>query len=145
MELLITYAMMHVGLPYNWGGDDPIKGYDCSGFVQELLISSGAHPDNGRTDYTAQRLHDYFAANGAWGKYTAGSLAFYGRDAKHISHVGFLIDPRRVVEAGGGRSTTTNRDAAAAQNAFIRIRTVDYRKDLRAVIAPDYSGIGIPY
>ena len=122
MELLLTYAMMHVGTPYKWGGSDPIHGYDCSGFVQELLISGGAHPDNGRTDYTSQGLYNYFAENGRWNKRLAGSLAFYGRDRESISHVALLIDPWRVIEAAGGGSSTTNIERAAEHDAFIRIR-----------------------
>lgn len=144
MDLLITYALMHVGLPYKWGGDDPIQGYDCSGFVQELLISGGAHPDP-RRDYTAQGLYDHYSEAGAWGKYVAGALAFYGRDARHISHVGFLLDERRIIDAGGGGSRTRNEEDAARHNAFIRVRPLEFRKDLRAVIRPDYSVIGVPY
>ena len=30
-----------LGTPYRWGGDDPILGFDCSGFIVEILKSVG--------------------------------------------------------------------------------------------------------
>jgi cell wall-associated NlpC family hydrolase len=142
MKILYDYAMSFLGLPYLWGGDDPIKGFDCSGFVQELLISAGAHPEPSK-DLTAQGLYDALQHKGIWSVYTCGALAFYGKDALHIVHVAMLLDQYRIIEAGGGGSTTLDQDVAARQNAFIRIRHVNRRKDLIAVIRPPYVSIGM--
>jgi len=144
MDLLVVYAISFLGLPYKWGGNDTIDGMDCSGFVQELLESSGASADPPR-DRTSQQLYDYFAEHGSWNKRRVGGLVFYGESNKRITHVAFLIDSYRVIEAAGGGSRTHDRRDAARDDAFIRIRPVNYRKDLRAIIYPDYSSIGIPY
>lgn len=135
MKLLIAYAMAHVGLPYRWGGDDPIEGYDCSGLVQEILASVGADPAG---DQTADGLYRHFVKYGHKIDAPApGALAFYGTQAR-IKHVGFCLDSHRMLEAGGGGSKTLTVGDAAAQNAYVRIRTVKFRKDLVEVILPRY-------
>jgi cell wall-associated NlpC family hydrolase len=138
--ILRHYALSFVGRPYKWGGSNPMEGMDCSGFVQELLASVGAQPP---TDMTAQALHNHFMKQGARiGIHACGSLAFYGKDINSIIHVGMLLDEYLIVEAGGGGSKTTTLDAAIAQNAFVRVRPIKYRKDFLTVIKPRYMGIG---
>lgn len=130
--LLYDYALRFVGLPYRWGGDDPMAGFDCSGLAQELLAAVGADPPG---DQTAQSLYEHFKGTGpGTTKRSCGCLAFYGKDLAHITHVAMLIDDLHVIEAGGGNASTTSVDAAARQNAYVRVRPLNHRKDLVAVI-----------
>lgn len=143
MRILYDYALQHVGLPYRWGGDDPIKGYDCSGFVLELLKSAGEFSEH--FDTTAQGLFNYFSENGkgklnTWG---LGALAFYGKSASKVSHVAFCLDEYRMVEAGGGGSRTRDAEDAARQNAYIRVRLIRRRSDMVGMIKPYYRKIGM--
>lgn len=140
MHLLVNYALRFVGTPYKWGGSNPIEGMDCSGFVQELLMSAGVDP---KGDQTAQGLFDYFSKTGDWNKYLAGSLAFFGESVTKITHVGFCLDEYRMIEAGGGDHLTLTPLDAAKKNAFIRVRLINSRKDLVAVIRPRYEKIGV--
>lgn len=135
IELLLDYAFHFIGLPYRWGGDDPINGYDCSGFVQECLASVGMDPPG---DQTAQALHDHFLVSSATSDPVPGSLAFFGKDASRITHVAIVLDSKSMIEAGGGGSKTVSLEAAAAQNAFIRVRPIASRKDLVAILRPPY-------
>lgn len=136
MQLLIQYAMQFVGLPYKWGGDDPILGYDCSGFVQELLAAIGEDPAG---DQTAQALYDAFK-NRASSLQVEGSLLFFGKSVTQITHVAFAISPVLMIEAGGGGGSKTNTSAdAAAQNAYLRVRPISNRKDLVASLRPVYK------
>lgn len=134
-NLMIDYCMAHVGLPYRWGGDDPILGYDCSGFAQEFLYAFGAHPSPG-VDLTANALHKMLKANGATAEILVGSLAFYGRSLDAITHVAVVISPSLIFEFGGGGSRTIDLNAATAQNAYGRIRPLRRRADLLAVLFP---------
>lgn len=140
MDLLKQYALRFVGTPYRWGGDDPINGLDCSGFIQELLASVGQDPQG---DQTAQGLFNHFDKIGEWNKYVCGALAFYGKSVTEINHVAMMLDQYRIIEAGGGGSKTLTLKDASDQNAFIRIRLLKNRKDLVAVIRPRYSTIGV--
>lgn len=140
MQILKDYAMSFVGKPYLWGGNNPAFGADCSGFAQELLASAGIDPTG---DQSAQGLFDYFSKNGAWNVYLCGSLAFYGKSVSEITHVAMFVDPYRVIEAGGGDSTTTTLQAAEKKGASVRIRLYDARKDTVAVVRPYYTRIGV--
>lgn len=133
MKILTDYAMSFLGSPYIWGGDDP-TGWDCSGLVQEILASVNMDPPG---DQTASGLYAHFMRERHTLKAKAGSLAFYGKTK--ISHVAFMIDDWRVIEAGGGGSKTRTADDAAAQNAFVRIRPVYRRTDLVRILHPDYN------
>lgn len=140
MELLRAYALSFVGKPYIWGGDDPIRGVDCSGLVQEILASVGMDPPG---DQTAQALFNHFEKSASWNKHGLGALVFYGQSVTKITHVAFMVDQYRIIEAGGGGSTTTTVQAAIDQNAFVRIRLLSRRPDVVAVLKPNYATIGI--
>jgi len=139
MKTLINYAHSFVGKPYIWGGDDPILGFDCSGLVQEILSSVGMDPPG---DQTANALYMFFMAQPHTTQAKAGSLVFYGK-VPNVTHVGFMVDKWRMIEAGGGGSSTKTGADAAAQNAYIRIRPIQRRNDLIGIIHPNYN-IGSP-
>lgn len=143
MRTLIETAKRYINIPYKWGGDDPMAGFDCSGLAQEILATVGQDPPG---DQTAQNLYDHFAGiSDVWDGNRAfspdeitGALAFYGESTSKITHVGFCIDSLRMIEAGsGGRNIQTVGDAIK-YNAYVRIRPIHRRKDLVAVIRPPY-------
>lgn len=137
MQFLIAYAMQFVGTHYYWSGDDPLGGFDCSGFASELMRAAGVLKYNERL--SSQGLFNRFERNGNYAL-KAGALSFYGKSVNEISHVGFCLDALSMLEAGGGNSTTTLVETAAAQNAFVRIRPIRYRKDYLTAIYPPYPG-----
>lgn len=141
MHILYATALSLLNVPYKWGGATPIEGLDCSGLTLILLRSSGERIQN---DTTAQGLFNYYSnGNGEFNRYEIGALAFYGGSASKVTHVAMLLDRYRIIEAGGGGPTVTNLAQAIKEEAFVRIRTVNYRADLVAVIKPYYRGIGM--
>jgi cell wall-associated NlpC family hydrolase len=139
-ELFEYICANYLSIPYLWAGDDPIKGYDCSGLMQELLAVLGLDP---KGDQTAQTLHDFFnkPENKVDTIYDTGTLIFYGRFKYRITHVAMFIGNQTLIEAGGGGSKNLNREDAIKQNAYIRMRRWDHRKDPVAVITPK----GLPW
>jgi len=119
------YSFHFIGKFYKWGGDDP-SGFDCSGFVIEVLKSVGILPKKG--DWTAHGLYSTFK------EFTvktpeAGCLAlWWNSSGTKIIHVEFCIDEYRTIGASGGGSSTTNLEAAILQNAFIKIRPINYSR-----------------
>jgi cell wall-associated NlpC family hydrolase len=132
-ELLYDYAKSFLGLPYIWGGDDPVLGVDCSGLCVELLKSVGILAKG--SDYTAAGLRNLFAASRLHVP-EFGALAFYG--ASSITHVGFCLNDKLMIEAGGGGSKTLTAQDAAKQNAYVRIRPIMSRSDFAGVYMPKY-------
>ena len=135
-EIMIFWLTRHVGQVYRWGGNNGITGYDCSGLAQEFLLSFGAHPQVG-TDMTAQVLYDSLKPKSKENIFDSGSLVFFGKNVKAITHVGILINDSLMVEAGGGGSKTLTQQDAINQNAFVRIRPLSNRKDLVGVLLAD--------
>ena len=133
-QIIYDYIQSLYGLPYRWGGDSTIGGFDCSGLVMELLsVSHGTLPD-----MTAQGIHDYF--NNHRGIQTVipmfGTLCFYGRSTKEIIHIGYALNRDIMVEAGGGGSRTHTEADAEKDNAYIRTRKILERNDFLCSITP---------
>ncbi len=136
MEWLKLYLFALIGQPYKWAGDDAIEGFDCSGLACEVLTAMGVLPHG--ADLSAQSLYDKFSREGSVGAYGIGSLSFYGKDVRRITHVGICLDDALMVEAGGGGSDTVTKEIAAKRNAFCRVRSIKYRKDFLCVVKPYY-------
>lgn len=134
--LTLEYALSFVGTPYRWGGQSP-GGIDCSGLVIEILTQAGVLPHN--YDTTAQGLYSTYSKDWPTVLYPyPGALVFYGRGLASITHVAFALDGYRVLEAGGGNSSTRTKEDAWLRNAFVRIRPANYRPDMIAMIGPPY-------
>lgn len=111
------------GIPYRWGGDDPISGFDCSGLVIEVLKSAGIVDEN--FDSTANQLSKKFNETDILQN---GVLVFWdwNKDGvidhvEMIAHVGDEGDIYTIGAAGGGSATTSNQSAALS-NAYVKLR-----------------------
>jgi cell wall-associated NlpC family hydrolase len=130
-------ACLHI--PYQWGGNNPLQGLDCSGFVCWCLKSVGllAFPD----DLSAQALYNRFALALAVPRpesISAGCLLFFGDGPQEIQHVAIAVSPTRMIEAGGGASATTDRAMASRQGAMVRRVMIARRRDLVDWRLPEY-------
>lgn len=133
--VVVEYAKKFIGVPYIWGGEHPAHGFDCSGFVLEVLKSVGAGP---RGDATAQGIYNYMEDRGHAVSPTKGALIFYGKSETEISHVALLISEDQIIEAGGGSSECYSLEKAIENKAFIRVRPYNKRPDIVRVFMPDY-------
>lgn len=134
LKILYDYAMKHVGKPYMWGGDDPMAGFDCSGLILELLACAGI---TFKHDKTAHQLYEYFAKHGDLNR-GLGALCFYG-NPERVTHVAMFLDDNFIIEAGGGNSKTQTLNDAIMQNAYIRVRHYEHRRDVCAILMPRYQ------
>ena len=131
LELAIQVAMSFLGRPYIWGGDDPMRGFDCSGFCIEILKSIGALLRRG--DLTADGLYNFY--KDCEKSYpNPGYLVFWGRLIK--THVEFCLDENYSIGASGGSSKTTTEAEAIKQNAYIKVRPIDSKPYTKYYVDP---------
>ena len=112
-------AWRFVGLPYLWGGDDPVAGFDCSGLCIELLKSVGRLPRDG--DWTAAGLKERFPETKVAQE---GCLAFWTWGGSRIAHVEYCISDKLTVGASGGGEGTVGLKEAVRQNAYTKVRPI---------------------
>ncbi len=130
-ELALDYAWKFVGTFYSWGGDDP-SGFDCSGFMVEVLKSVGKLPRRG--DWTAAGLWKHFESLSVTAP-TEGCLVFWYSGDK-IVHVEMCVDSARSLGASGGGSRTVTKGDAIKHNAFIKMRPFGSRPNVWGFVDP---------
>lgn len=95
-DRIVEYALQFVGRPYVWGGVDPNRGADCSGFTAyvmrqvagvNLTHSSVAQAGEGKTVNSPQ----------------AGDLIFYSKGGR-INHVAIYIGDGLIVHASSEKT-----------------------------------------
>ena len=134
--IALKVAWSFLGKPYIWGGDDPMRGFDCSGFVIEVLKSVGVLPRKG--DWTAHDLWMKFG-NGKLQRAIPGDLVFWQNRLGHVIHVELCVsDGLSIGAAGGGSAILTIRDAIE-KNAFIKVRPYNSRPNIKGFGDPCYD------
>jgi cell wall-associated NlpC family hydrolase len=130
--LMLQYALSFLGLPYIYGANNPIVGFDCSGLVVELLKSEGKFPLN--KDASSATLFTYLKSK-TWLSVQNpefGDIIFYGKP--QITHVAYFLGSGFIIESSGGDKNTNTPQKAASKNAFVKLRQYDYRDDIYAIL-----------
>lgn len=122
-ELAIDVIKTHLGLPYKWGGDDTVGGFDCSGLVVEVLKSVGIV--NEKYDNTAHGLSKAFPETDIL---EAGALVYWDWNndgiMEHVEMIALVDDDGSIftIGASGGGSATTTPQSAMQSNAYVKLR-----------------------
>jgi cell wall-associated NlpC family hydrolase len=91
---LVETARRFLGVPYLWGGMTA-RGLDCSGLVSRVYHANGVTLPRDAD----MQFEDPGALRVARAALRPGDLVFFGRDAKHISHVGLYLRRGRFINA----------------------------------------------
>ena len=127
-------AFGFLGKPYYWGGDDPLKGFDCSGFVIEILKSVGKLPRKG--DWTAQGLFDLFHSTRCSDP-ARGRLVFWKTSSgSRMIHVEYCLDEVLSIGASGGGKSTDTQQAAINRNAYVKVIPFRSRNNIGGFVDP---------
>ncbi len=146
-DVAIFYAKTFLGIRYYKGsgapdspiteGDDPVYGFTCSGLICEVLRGVGmlGHRDR----LTAIKIYKRFIDKAVKRQPRRGDLLFYGKMGPgaepELVHIAMMVDDWHIIEAGGGNNSIDTDIEAAKQNAFVRIRPVEFRaNELVAVL-----------
>jgi len=129
-KLALKIAFKFLGKPYLWGGDDP-SGFDCSGFVIEVLKSVGTLPRKG--DWTAAMLARTWTVIS---DPRPGDLVFWATGTGRIIHIEMCIGKGLAIGASGGSRNTRTYQDAIKQNAYIKIRPILMRPGVWRYVNP---------
>jgi len=134
LEIAKQVAFSFLGKPYRWGGNDPIDGFDCSGFCIEILKSVGILPRQG--DWTAQGLWNLFEEQEVAAPYPGCLVFWLNKDRDKIIHIEFAISHDHCIGSSGGGSKTLNIQDAIDQDAYIKIRPWASRENVKGFVDP---------
>ena len=85
----VLFARKLLGAPYRWGGDSPITGFDCSGFVRFVYARFGVKlPHSSYADFD-------LGMHVSRGSLQPGDLVFFNG----VGHVGMYIGDGRFIHA----------------------------------------------
>ncbi len=89
----VRIAMQYLGVPYRWGGADPIGGFDCSGLTMFAYAQLGIR----LTHYTGSQFYE--GARVPPGELRPGDLVFFEPSARGPQHEGMYIGSGRFIQA----------------------------------------------
>jgi peptidoglycan DL-endopeptidase CwlO len=93
---VVAEAQKYLGVPYLWGGTDPAKGLDCSGFTQLVYDNLGIDlPRTSSQQATSGR------AVASLGEARPGDLVFFDHSSSRagIDHVGIYLGNGKMIAA----------------------------------------------
>jgi hypothetical protein len=135
---VVSEAQKYLGVPYLWGGTDPAKGLDCSGFTQ--LVYGNLGVDLPRTS-SQQATTGQPVASLADAR--PGDLLFFDHSSSRagIDHVGIYIGNGQMIAAPRTGETVSVKDAGTP--AVIRRVLPDQATTALASGGPALAGV--PY
>jgi cell wall-associated NlpC family hydrolase len=89
----VAIAERYLGVPYRWGGDDPIRGFDCSGFAMYVYAQLGIH----LTHYTGAQWYE--GARVPPSMLQPGDLVFFEPSGNGPQHEGIYTGGGRFIQA----------------------------------------------
>ena len=89
----VQIAMQYLGVPYVWGGADPITGFDCSGLTMYVYAQLGIQ----LTHYTGSQFYEG-ARVPRW-DLQPGDLVFFEPSSRGPQHEGMYIGNNEFIQA----------------------------------------------
>ena len=89
----VAIAERYLGVPYRWGGADPLTGFDCSGFTMYVYAQLGI----GLTHYTGAQFYE--GARVTPDQLQPGDLVFFEPSGRGPQHEGMYIGGGQFIQA----------------------------------------------
>jgi cell wall-associated NlpC family hydrolase len=95
---VVMRALGFLGVPYRYGGDDPVRGFDCSGLVRHVFRSA-LGLDLPRRSHAISEVGEPVPREAL----APGDLVFFNTLGRPFSHVALYIGEGRFVHAPAQR------------------------------------------
>lgn len=92
-EAIVRTATKQIGRPYRYGGEDPKRGFDCSGLVW------WSYQQNGSAIPRSARIQFQLGRRVKSTELKPGDLVFFDIGGSPPAHVGIMVDPPKFVHA----------------------------------------------
>ena len=89
----VAIAERYLGVPYVWGGADPVTGFDCSGLVMYVYRQLGVD----LLHFSGAQYHE--GAHVPFGALAPGDLVFFDLGTLGPGHVGMYVGGGRFIQA----------------------------------------------
>lgn len=101
-DAIIATAKKYIGVPYQWGGESPTTGFDCSGFVQYVFAQNGITLPRISTEQ--YKIGTPVSLN----QLEPGDLIFFSiANNGTVDHVGIYIGNNQFINASSSKGVTT--------------------------------------
>jgi cell wall-associated NlpC family hydrolase len=106
----------YLGVPYRWGGTDPARGFDCSGFVQRTFADLGISLPRVSVDQARAGT-----AVASMDQARPGDLVFWNGDGSRPNHIGIYAGEGRMLVAPRSGDVVRYQDISREPHAIRRI------------------------
>jgi len=127
-DIILNIALKFKGAPYLWGGRSPF-GIDCSGFTQLVFMMGGVQLYRDASQQVKKGIDVNFINEAI-----AGDLAFFDNQEGNITHVGIIINNKKIIHASG-EVRIDNIDHQGIYNEEQRIYTHKLRIIKRLIVS----------
>jgi cell wall-associated NlpC family hydrolase len=119
---VLFQAISLVGTPYRYGGNSPESGFDCSGLIDYVFLSSAGI----KLPRSTAELIDIDAPKIAKDRLYPGDLVYFNTQGGRVSHIGIYVGERRFVHSPstGGTVRMDNIDTPYWQKHFVEAKRV---------------------
>jgi peptidoglycan DL-endopeptidase CwlO len=113
---VLGVAERYLGTPYLWGGTDPAKGLDCSGFVQQVFSDLGIRLP--RVSIDQSRQGDAVAS---LAEARPGDLLFWGGTGSRPNHIGIYAGDGMMIHAPQAGDVVRYQEVSGTPHAIRRV------------------------
>ena len=118
---IIENCKKYLGKPYVWGGESMSEGgYDCSGYVYNVLRDSGF-----KVNRSTAQGYSKLGTTISYSKANKGDLLFFGKSTSKITHIAIYAGNGKMYESIGGSKNTKYNPGKG-----VTLSNVSRRKDL---------------
>jgi cell wall-associated NlpC family hydrolase len=123
---VLATAKRYVGTDYRYGGESPVSGFDCSGFVQYVYSRNGIQlPRTSRQQASSGKAVPLGVAS-----LRPGDLLLFASSGTTVNHVAIYVGDNRILHSSAGAGGVVYDDLSTPRGKWYLQRHVASRRVL---------------